>query len=133
MPCLAAGVPTPVTMGEVTTSRSAVPTANTKAYLMSTPSTQTCLSFPLIHLNGNSRESLLDGYITAYSDLQKAINSFYAIDFHQRNYYPLPPGSWERASAERDAVRAELYRAYTYLERHIEHLSNSPEESDEND
>jgi hypothetical protein len=92
---------------------------------MSPLSTQTRLTFPLIHLNGNSRESLRDGYIEARRDLQKAINSFYAIDFHARNYYPLPPGSWERASAERDEVRTWLHQAHTYLEQHVEHLNNS--------
>jgi len=86
---------------------------------------QSCLTFPLIHLNGNSRESLLDGYNNARRDLQSAINSFYRIDFHSRNYYPLPPGSWDKASAERDEVRAWLHNADTYLEQHIEHLSNS--------
>lgn len=93
---------------------------------MSSLSTQSSLTFPLIHLNGNSRESLRDEYIKARRDLQTAINSFYAIDFHARNYYPLPPGSWERATAERDAIRDGLHKAYAYLEQHIEHLNNSP-------
>jgi len=97
---------------------------------MSALSTETRLTFPLIHLNGNSRESLRDGYINARRDLQKAINSFYAIDFHARNYYPLPSGSWERATAERDTIREGLHKAHTYLERHIEHLNQSPSPSE---
>jgi hypothetical protein len=93
---------------------------------MSNLPTQSRLTFPLIHLNGNSRESLLDEYINARRDLQKAINSFYAIDMHRRNYYPLPPGSWDKACAERDEVRTWLHQSHTYLEQHIEHLNNSP-------
>jgi predicted translin family RNA/ssDNA-binding protein len=93
---------------------------------MSPTTTETRLTFPLIHLNGNSRESLRDEYINARRDLQKAINSFYAIDFHARNYYPLPPGSWERATAERDEMREALHKVHNYLEQHVEHLNSSP-------
>lgn len=92
---------------------------------MSTRTEQSSPVFPLIHYNGNSRQSLLDGYINARRDLQKAIDSFYAIDFHRRNYYPLRDGSWEIASTERNQIREGLHKAQQYLELHIEHLNNT--------
>lgn len=81
--------------------------------------------FPLIHLNGSSRERRLKNYIDARRDVQRAIRSFLEIDFHRRDYYLLAEGSWEVAQAERAAILENLWGVHRYLESHIEHLNKS--------
>ena len=42
---------------------------------------------PTIHLNGNSKESLLSGYLESREKFREFKKRLRAIDFHSRNYY----------------------------------------------
>ena len=79
---------------------------------------------PTVHLNGTSRERLLDGYLHAYQLLCAAADAFNIIEFNARDYYPQGPDAWPRASTERDAMRHHIRRLKEYLEAHLVHLSD---------
>lgn len=81
------------------------------------------LTFPLIHLNGNSRESLLRDYKDALRAVHTARAVFHLIDFHARNYYPLPNGSYERAAEDHRQNYNRLLQVEQYLEAHVSHLT----------
>jgi len=82
---------------------------------------------PLIHMNGNSRETLTNQYEKADFALMSARDWFNAIDFHSRDYYPLDddPYSYEsynKALAERTKMLEAFATIQNYLEKHIAHL-----------
>ncbi len=80
---------------------------------------------PLIHLNGNSRDRLLEYYTNALLALQEqALVHFNQIDFHPRDYYPLGDDAFSEAQAERLKVYESFKAIQDYLEKHIEHLSS---------
>lgn len=76
-------------------------------------------TLPTIHINGNSRESLANGYSNAYRKLIEFRNAFNEIDHNARNYYPQGPGAWPRACDQRDVQRQRIADLMTYLEAHL--------------
>ena len=82
-------------------------------------------TFPLIHFNGNSRESLLRDYNNARDKLQEAMEAYRRIDFHPRNYYPLAEGSYERALVEHHAHWRKYTEMDEYLTAHVVHLQGT--------
>jgi len=63
-------------------------------------------TLPFIHLNGTSREALVDGYAKAYCAVDAAINVLFETSPNGRDYYPVE-GSYQKARAEHDVrVRA---------------------------
>jgi hypothetical protein len=90
---------------------------------MSTPSPdKPGFPLPLIHLNGNSRESLLTGYTEALRAARDAEEAFRQIDFHPRNYYPLAEGSYVLAADQKQRAQTKLHDVIAYLEAHVHHL-----------
>ena len=82
---------------------------------------------PLIHMNGNSRETLTEQYEKAEYVLRCLQQEFNQIDFHPRDYYPLDDDpysneSFNKALAERHKILEALDVVRNYLEKHIEHL-----------
>jgi hypothetical protein len=53
------------------------------------------ITLPLIHLNGTSRNNLIDGYDKAAYALSDFENAFDAIEFNARDYYPKGPDAFE--------------------------------------
>ena len=83
---------------------------------------------PLIHLNGNSRETLTNQYEKADFALLSARGWFTEIDFHPRDYYPLDDDpysneSFNKALAERHKILEAFATIQNYLEKHLAHLS----------
>ncbi len=81
----------------------------------------------MIHMNGNSRETLTNQYEKADFALMSARDWFNAIDFHSRDYYPWDddPYSYEsynKALAERHKMLEAFKTIQGYLEKHIAHL-----------
>ena len=71
-------------------------------------------TFPMVHLNGTSRDALLEGYIDALNAVSHAIEVLQKNGPNARDYY-VKPGSFEAAMTEHEArllkleaVRAEL-------------------------
>ena len=79
-------------------------------------------TFPLIHLNGNSRESLMRDYSNARDRLKEAMEAYCKIDFHARNYYPLADGSFVHAQADHQEHLRKLVEVHEYLSAHVTHL-----------
>ena len=81
-------------------------------------------TFPLpsIHLNGSSRESLQNGYESAYRATSAAIEAFADNGFNARDYYVQGPEAYTQARVERDKHLTALCDALSYLELHMEDL-----------
>jgi hypothetical protein len=75
------------------------------------------MMIPTIHLNGSSRERLLQGYCDAANAIRAAMDVLQEHSPHGRDYYPQGDGAFAKASDEHrarvlalDAVQAELAR-----------------------
>lgn len=79
---------------------------------------------PVIHSNGNSAESLQTEYLEAHRMCLKFKESFYKIDFHMRNYYPLGEELMNDAAESRQEVIKQINSVQDYILQHLEHLAN---------
>jgi hypothetical protein len=52
---------------------------------------------PIIHLNGTSKESLLDGYFEVYKALKFSVDKLYDAAPNGRDYYIYGEGAFEKA------------------------------------
>lgn len=57
------------------------------------------LEIPVVHLNGTSKESLIEGYVNASEAVRAAIVALGEAAPNQRDYY-LRPGTFERAEEQ---------------------------------
>lgn len=80
--------------------------------------------FPVIHLNGNSRESLQEQYKEARKKLREAVAAYLDIDFHMRNYYPLGCELMQEADAQHTEMCGHFNDLTHYLDAHLNHLYN---------
>lgn len=78
---------------------------------------------PLIHLNGNSVETLLTQYFCALKALEEARDIFCRIDFHPRDYYPKGTDSFAHAETHRHVALHHIDQSILYLEHHVQYLS----------
>ena len=60
------------------------------------------LTMPIIHLNGTSKESLLEGYELAYSAIGDTMRTLQEAAPNARDYYPAPV-SYPKAADEHAA------------------------------
>lgn len=79
---------------------------------------------PLIHSNGNSAESLQKEYFEAYRKIVQFRETFYKIEFHMRDYYPLGEEMMKDAIASRKEMGVHIERVEDYLKEHLEHLAD---------
>jgi len=81
--------------------------------------TQKPVCYPLVHLNGTSKQQLIDGLCEAYAKLCDAYDALKQAAPNRRDYYPLPDNWWEAAQAQhrerllaidaiRDSLQAEI-------------------------
>lgn len=80
------------------------------------------LTLPTVHLNGTSRQMLLDGYTEAYRKLIEFRDVFNKIEFNARDYYVQSDTAFAQARDQRDAERQRIADLMTYLESHLLHL-----------
>lgn len=62
--------------------------------------TENGLICPTVHLNGTSRESLMDQYRAAYRAVQDALKALANASPHGRDYYVQEDGAYNRAARE---------------------------------
>jgi hypothetical protein len=74
------------------------------------------MTFPLIHLNGNDGAKLGQQYFDALSALENFSQKFFAVEFHQRDYYPKGDQVWQKAIQERDEIKEKIKDIRKYLE-----------------
>jgi len=79
---------------------------------------RTPIVLPLIHPNGNDRESLRAQYAKADNHLADARAAFNKIEFHPRDYYPLGQDAIAVSSQARAAIHAAFDIIEAYLEEH---------------
>lgn len=80
------------------------------------------LTLPSVHLNGTSREMLLDGYTEAYRKLIEFREAFARIECNARDYYVQGPDAYLRARNLREAQLQRIAELMRYLEAHLLHL-----------
>jgi len=83
------------------------------------------MTFPVFHLNGNSPKVLGQEYWDALRGLQDFEHKFYAVEFHQRDYYTQGPEAWTKAVAERDEIKKNISNIRFYLESLTAHCFES--------
>jgi len=57
---------------------------------------------PIIHLNGTSKESLLDGYVEVYKALKFSVDKLYYAAPNGRDYYIYGEGAFEKARKQHE-------------------------------
>lgn len=83
------------------------------------------MQFPLIHSNGNSGTTLGNQYFEALKALRAFEEAFQAIEFHQRDYYPLGDEAWLKARAQRQVQWTNIGSLRHYLDTHAGHCFSS--------
>ena len=79
------------------------------------------ITLPTVHMGGNSRKDLQEGYSNAALELENFIEAWGRIEFNARDYYVVD-GAWTKARDERDAMNAKLRDVRNYLQAIQEHL-----------
>ena len=83
------------------------------------------ITFPVIHMNGSDRESLLLGYHKALVACEGLKDRLMLSGFHPRDYYVNGPEYIESATAQRLEMLESYQRVEDYLKAHVEHLSQT--------
>lgn len=73
---------------------------------------------PLIHLNGSSRDRLIEAYTVALDSVRVAGHKLSGINLNNRDYYPLGDQAWKRATTQQMSCEAKL----TAVERMLEEI-----------
>jgi hypothetical protein len=81
---------------------------------------------PAIHLNGTSRESLLDDLEVAAGLLYQSINALAHCYPNARDYYVLPTGALNRAEAQHASRMERLRDVYAELKELAEGIYDAP-------
>lgn len=74
--------------------------------------------FPLIHLNGNNGQTLLEEYQKAMEAALVLREAFSKIEFHPRDYYPMGVDHYDDAKAQRMDILQKLNDIDGYLTAH---------------
>jgi hypothetical protein len=74
------------------------------------------LTYPLVHMNGTSKDELLRGYLLALHHIDEAIQTLGATCPHGRDYYPRGYSALDEAMAQHRARLQKLHDAKTELE-----------------
>jgi len=87
---------------------------------------------PTVHLNGTSKEMLLQGNVKILSAINELRETISSCEFHGRDYYvqdnnyfpPVDGGAYDKATKERAKHLNNISDFEQYIEQHIEHLIN---------
>lgn len=80
------------------------------------------MTFPQIHINGTSRETLFLGYQNASDKLREFITAWQAIEFNVRDYYPMGDDAFSAAANMRQEMETKIRDVKVYLDAHVEHV-----------
>lgn len=78
------------------------------------------MTVPTVHLNGTSRQALLDGYQAAYEAVREAYATLQGTYPNGRDYYPQGPLAIAGAMAEHEARLAKLRTVQEELDQLIQ-------------
>ena len=85
--------------------------------------TKTTYHFPLIHMNGNNGQTLLEEYQKAMEAVINLRDAFGKIEFHSRDYYPLGMEVYDNAKAQRLDMLRMINDLDFYLTAHSINIS----------
>ncbi len=82
------------------------------------------MQLPTIHLNGDSRETLIEGYCNASNAIEEAYQALKQTSPNGRNFYPQGPEAMAKAEEEHmgrlrrlDAIKIELTDLIVAIDR----------------
>lgn len=81
------------------------------------------IHLPTVHLNGTSRQTLINDYNAAYRKLIEFRDAFRSIEFNARDYYVQSNTAFAGARQERDVMEHKIAALMQYLEDHLLHLA----------
>lgn len=73
--------------------------------------------FPTIHLNGTSKDHLLEAWEKAHAALTEAIKAMAEASPNARDYYPQGPGAFQQAIEQHMTHSTKLREAQKYLQQ----------------
>ena len=79
---------------------------------------------PTIHLNGTSKETLIEGYSNIIENLDKLSDSISSCEFHSRDYYVHDVDAFSNALRERNKHINNISEFAQYIEKHIQDIAN---------
>lgn len=85
------------------------------------------MTLPTIHLNGTSSKTLEEDYEKAYRAIHAAMDSFGAIEFNGRDYYPQGPDAFKAATKARSEMMGKMNDVAQYIVQHLEHIADYTE------
>lgn len=80
------------------------------------------MMIPTVHLNGTSREQLLEGYVSAITALDTALDKLLQTAPNGRDYYVQDGDAWRVANAEHLNRMRALHAVREELSQIAEHL-----------
>lgn len=81
--------------------------------------------FPLIHSNGTGRDTLIAEYNDAHDAFEAFKAAFCATTHHGRDFYPLGPDAFAKATQERQEIFKHMESIQTYMDAMRLHLYES--------
>jgi hypothetical protein len=75
-------------------------------------------NFPLIHMNGNNGQTLLEEYQEAMQAVSTLREKMSKIEFHPRDYYPLGMEAYDNAKQQRIDMIDKINDLDGYLTAH---------------
>lgn len=79
--------------------------------------------FPTVHLNGTSKDEMIDRLSDAGSAVHKAIDALIDARPNARDYYPQGPDAFAQADREHNERLTKLRAVYDELAQMHEHLT----------
>ncbi len=83
------------------------------------------MKYPTIHLNGTSKNALIEQYSQACMAIQRAIRAMCEASPHGRDYYPQGPDTYRQANDEHLARIKKLEDVGNELQQIIENIGVS--------
>ncbi len=77
---------------------------------------------PLIHMNGSSAETLLDGYRAAHDAINAGLDALRACAPNGRDYYPIGDHAFKQAVREHEERGAALRKVLAEIEMIAENI-----------
>ena len=82
------------------------------------------MTFPTVHLNGTSKQDLLDGYMNAASALRNAIEALAKAGPNGRDYYVVNSREFDTARIEHAARLKKVNEVLAEVEQIMENIAD---------
>lgn len=83
------------------------------------------MTFPFIHNKGTGRDTLIEEYNAAHDAFEAFKAAFCATTHNARDFYPLGPDAFAKATQERQEIFKHMESIQTYMDAMRLHLYES--------